>query len=136
MLTDLNIKNVAIIDSLHVSFGPGLNLLTGETGAGKSIIIDAVELLLGGRASSDLVRAGEEEATVEAVFSLSSRPDLLRLLDEAGIQTDDELPVKRTVNRNGKNRVFIGGGFRRCRSLRIFLGALSTFMVSTNPRPC
>lgn len=110
MLTDLNIKNIAIIDSLHVGFGPGLNVLTGETGAGKSIIVDAVELLLGGRASGDLIRAGAEEATVEAVFDLSGRPELLSRLAEAGIETDGELLVKRIISRNGKNRVFIGGG--------------------------
>lgn len=109
MLTDLNIKNVAIIDALHVAFGPGLNILTGETGAGKSIIIDAVELLLGGRASADLIRSGADEATVEAVFDLSGRPDALTLLAESGVETDGELLVKRVVARSGKNRVFIGG---------------------------
>jgi DNA repair protein RecN (Recombination protein N) len=109
MLTDLNIKNVAIIDSLHVSFGPGLNVLTGETGAGKSIIIDAVELLLGGRASADLIRAGTDEATVEAVFDLAGRQDAVAMLAEAGVEADGELLVKRVVARSGKNRVFIGG---------------------------
>ena len=110
MLTDLNIKNVAIIDNLHVEFGNGLNVLTGETGAGKSIIIDAIELLLGGRATSDLIRAGAEEATVEALFDISSRPELLEFLEESGIEVEDGLLLKRVVARNGRNRVFIGGG--------------------------
>ena len=68
MLTDLSIRNIAIIDTLHLSFRGGLTMLTGETGAGKSIIIDAVGLIMGGRATSDLIRTGHDEATVEAIF--------------------------------------------------------------------
>ena len=110
MLTDLFIKNFAIIDTLHVAFGPGLNILTGETGAGKSIIIDAVNLILGGRASADLIRTGEDEATVEALFDLSGLPGLCARLAESGVECDGELLVKRTVSRSGRNRVFVGGG--------------------------
>lgn len=110
MLTDLNIKNFAIIDNLHVAFGPGLNILTGETGAGKSIIIDAVNLLLGMRASAELIRTGEEDATVEALFDLSSHPAILARLAEMGVECDGELLVKRVIARSGKNRVFVGGG--------------------------
>ncbi|HEY6008794.1 MAG TPA: AAA family ATPase, partial [Geobacteraceae bacterium] len=110
MLTDLNIKNFAIIDTLHVPFGPGLTILTGETGAGKSIIVDAVNLILGSRASADLIRSGAEEAAVEALFDLSGQPDLVALLAELGVECDDELLVRRVVSRSGKNRVFIGGG--------------------------
>jgi DNA repair protein RecN (Recombination protein N) len=109
MLTDLSIKNVAIIDSLRVSFSPGLTVLTGETGAGKSIIIDAVNLLLGGRASSDLIRTGEEEASVEALFQVEARPEVVAALTAAGIDCDGELVVKRTVARSGRNRVFLNG---------------------------
>ncbi len=109
MLTDLFIKNVAIIDSLRVSFSPGLTVLTGETGAGKSIIIDAVNLLLGGRASSDLIRTGEEEASVEALFLVEARPEVVAALAAAGIDCDGELVVKRTVARSGRNRVFLNG---------------------------
>lgn len=110
MLTDLHIKNFAIIDALHVAFRPGLNMLTGETGAGKSIIIDAVNLILGGRASAELIRTGEEEATVEALFDLSGHPALLAGLAELGVECDGELLVKRVVSRSGRNRVFVGGG--------------------------
>ncbi|ACM21803.1 DNA repair ATPase RecN [Geotalea daltonii FRC-32] len=110
MLTDLSIKNIAIIDSLTVSFRGGLNILTGETGAGKSIIIDAVNLILGGRGSADLIRAGAEEGVVEAIFDLSGRPSILAELDKIGIECDGELLIKRVVSRSGKNRVFIGGG--------------------------
>jgi len=110
MLTDLFIKNFAIIDNLHVAFQPGLNVLTGETGAGKSIIIDAVNLVLGGRASADLIRTGEEEAAVEAIFDLSRHPAILAGLAETGVECAGELLVKRVVSRTGRNRVFIGGG--------------------------
>jgi DNA repair protein RecN (Recombination protein N) len=110
MLTDLYIKNFAIIDNLHVAFREGLNVLTGETGAGKSIIIDAVNLVLGGRASADLIRTGEEEATVEAIFDLSLHPEILAGLAENGVECDGELLIKRTVSRTGRNRVFVGGG--------------------------
>lgn len=109
MLTDLSIKNVAIIDNLQVSFSPGLTVLTGETGAGKSIIIDAVNLLLGGRASSDLIRTGEEEASVEALFQVEARPEVVQALAAAGIECDAELVVKRTVARSGRNRVYLNG---------------------------
>jgi len=109
MLTDLTIKNIAIIDSLHLSFGPGLTVLTGETGAGKSIIIDAVGLIMGGRASAELIRSGEEEAVVEALFDISGRADLKSLLEESGMEVEDELIVKRSISRSGKNRIFING---------------------------
>ena len=110
MLRELQITNLAIIEKLHVEFHGGLNILTGETGAGKSIIIDAVNLILGGRASSDLIRSGAEEASVEALFDLSDRPGLLGELAATGVECDGELLVRRVVSRGGKNRVFIGGG--------------------------
>ena len=110
MLTDLTIKNVAIIDSLQISFKQGLTVLTGETGAGKSIIIDAVGLIMGNRASSDLIRSGEEEAVVEALFDISTLPEIKRQLAEAGFDDTGELLVKRSLSRSGKNRIFINGG--------------------------
>lgn len=109
MLTDLSITNVAIIDSLRLSFRSGLTMLTGETGAGKSIIIDAVGLILGGRASADLIRSGEDEAMVEALFDVSSSAELKQLLSESGFECDDELLIKRSISRAGKNRIFING---------------------------
>jgi DNA repair protein RecN (Recombination protein N) len=107
MLTDLTIKNVAIIDTLRIAFKEGLTVLTGETGAGKSIIIDAVGLIMGSRASSDLIRSGEEDATVEALFDISAMPDIRQILLEAGIECEDELLIKRSLSRSGKNRIFI-----------------------------
>lgn len=109
MLTDLTIKNLAIIDSLTVSFAAGLNILTGETGAGKSIIIDAVNLLLGSRGGSDLIRSGADEAIVEAIFDLSGQPALRGQLAEKGIDCEGELLVKRVIASSGKSRVFING---------------------------
>jgi DNA repair protein RecN (Recombination protein N) len=110
MLTDLSITNVAIIDSLRLSFGPGLTMLTGETGTGKSIIIDAVGLIMGGRASADLIRSGEEEAAVEALFDIASQPELAKLLVDSGFECDGELLIRRSISRAGKNRIFINGG--------------------------
>lgn len=109
MLTDLTIKNIAIIDTLHIAFKSGLTVLTGETGAGKSIIIDAVGLVMGSRASSDLIRSGEEEATVEAIFDISSLPQAREQLAAAGFACDDELLVKRSISRSGKNRIYLNG---------------------------
>ena len=110
MLTDLSIKNIAIIDSLQLSFRPGLTVLTGETGAGKSIIIDAVGLIMGARAYSDLIRSGTEEAVVEAIFDISGLPELRRQIEDAGLESGNELLIKRSISRSGKNRIFINGG--------------------------
>lgn len=110
MLTDLFIKNFAIIDNLHVSFGPGLNILTGETGAGKSIIIGAIELILGGRATADIIRTGADEAVVEALFDLSGQDAIMAALAETGVDGNGELLVKRVIGRSGKNRVYLNGG--------------------------
>ena len=90
MLKELNIKNIAIIDQLRVEFAPGLNVFTGETGAGKSIVVDALNLALGERASADLIRTGSQEAVVEAAFELNgrSRAEMTELLSEQGIEMD------------------------------------------------
>ncbi len=109
MLTDLVIKNVAIIEELHVAFLQGLNILTGETGAGKSIIIDAINLVMGGRASADSIRTGEDEATVECVFDIDGNDEVRGILVRAGFEAGRELLVKRTISRSGRNRVFLNG---------------------------
>ncbi|MCK4535035.1 MAG: AAA family ATPase, partial [Syntrophobacterales bacterium] len=109
MLTELSIKNLAIIDELNITFTEGLNVLSGETGAGKSIIIGAVSLLLGDRASSDFVRFSEESAVVEALFDVSDNEDIREKLKEAGMGENDELVLKRVVSRGGRNRIYING---------------------------
>lgn len=109
MLTELNIKNFAVIDSLSITFKEGFNVLTGETGAGKSIIVDAVELALGGRASAEMIRSGCDEAVVEAAFAVSEVKGLAGQLKDMGIEGDETLVIKRTISASGKNKVFING---------------------------
>src|SRR5262245_60053491 len=93
MLRFLRVRRLAVIDSVEVEFEPGLNVLTGETGAGKSILVEAVGLLLGGRASGDLVRTGEDSASIEAIF-------------ESG---GEELLVRREITQQGRSRAFVNG---------------------------
>jgi len=109
MLVELSIKDFAIIDSLTVSFDGGLNIFTGETGAGKSIIMDAISLILGDRATSDIIRTASEEAQVEAMFDVSGYAGVEKVLTEAGIPFAGELIIKRVVQRAGRNRVYING---------------------------
>lgn len=110
MLIELRIRDFAVIDDLRLELGPGLNALTGETGAGKSIIVDALSLLLGERASSDDVRAGAERATVEAVFETAGRDDLQAWLDGHGVPGNDGLLIlRREVQAKGRSRAWING---------------------------
>ncbi len=107
MIKEIRIRNFAIIENLAVNFEKGLNVLTGETGAGKSIIIDALNLLLGGRADTDSIRSGETTAFVEAVFEVTD-PMTLDLILESGIEIEDgELLVKRQISNAGKNRCLL-----------------------------
>ncbi|MCB2190843.1 MAG: DNA repair protein RecN [Deltaproteobacteria bacterium] len=110
MLTYLGIRNFALIESLELEPGPGLTVLTGETGAGKSIILAAVSMLIGQRAASDLIRAGSEQAVLEAQFVLDPASDpALRLAEEALEGEEGELVVRRLVSREGRNRVQVNG---------------------------
>jgi DNA repair protein RecN (Recombination protein N) len=107
MLLDLRIKNFVIIDSLTVNFTRGLNILSGETGAGKSILIDAISGVLGEKLSTDMIRTGFDKASLEAGFDVSGMDDLAKILDEAGIDTDDDqLVIRREIFANGKGRCF------------------------------
>ena len=117
MLLELRAENYAVIDRAEARFGRGLNLLTGETGAGKSILIDALVLLLGGRATADFVRHGAEKAVVSCVFDAT--PGAIAVLEANGIDADAEsegIVLRREILVNGKGRVFInnqagdGGG--------------------------
>ncbi|NLM36758.1 MAG: DNA repair protein RecN [Firmicutes bacterium] len=111
MLRELMIENFALIDRLNLEFGPGFNVLTGETGAGKSIIIDTVSLLLGGRSSWEQIRAGAEAALIEGVFELEERPELDRLLADWGIPVGDDrlLVVSREIKMSGRSRCRVNG---------------------------
>ena len=107
MLLELRVENYAVIDNVAVEFAPGLNLLTGETGAGKSILIDALALLLGDKASADAVRHGTGKAIVSAVFEAESKA-LDAVLEENGIDADDaQLILRREISAGGKGRVFV-----------------------------
>lgn len=107
MLHALVIKNFAIIEDLRIEFGPGLSVLTGETGAGKSIIIQAVNLLLGSRASADLVRTGKDNAELEAVFDIAPDSHTARLMADQDINIEDGLIIRRVVSAEGKSKIYI-----------------------------
>ena len=111
MLTFLNISNIALIDELTVEFEPGLNLLTGETGSGKSIIVDALGVLIGGRLTSDLLKAGRDRGFIEGLFSVERSKELEKLLADAGIEADGtgdtEIIIRRELAANGRNKIFI-----------------------------
>ncbi|HEU5192713.1 MAG TPA: DNA repair protein RecN [Methylomirabilota bacterium] len=108
MLSELRLKNLAVIEAVTVSLGPGLNAVTGETGAGKSIVVDAILLLMGARAQPDLIRTGADSATIEAVFDLEPEGAAAVLLEEAGhTAPDGMLVIKREISRAGRHRVFV-----------------------------
>lgn len=108
MLRELTIRNLAVLEEARVSFAAGLNVLTGETGAGKSIVIDALLLVRGARVQADLIRTGAETASVEAVFEVPSSGPVAAILDEAGHgAADGQLVIKRELSRSGRHRVFV-----------------------------
>jgi DNA repair protein RecN (Recombination protein N) len=105
------VENLAIIERLELELGPGFNVLTGETGTGKSLVVDAVNLLVGGRGTSDLIRAGGDRALVQGVFSCRDNPQVLAYLEKAGIslEPDGSLFLTRELNRTGRHVCRIGG---------------------------
>lgn len=107
MLRMLRIQNFALIRELAVEFGPGLNLLTGETGSGKSIIVDALGLLVGERSSSEQIRSGSEAAVVEGIFSYEDDHNLARLLEDSGIPREENVIVRREVASTARGRVYV-----------------------------
>jgi DNA repair protein RecN (Recombination protein N) len=110
MLQSLSIRNFAIIDRLDLEFGPGLNVLTGETGAGKSIIMDALNLILGGRAGVEMVRSGSDRAVVDAVFDISVSTEALAVVIDRGFDVEDgQLLLSREIAAGGKSTTRIGG---------------------------
>jgi DNA repair protein RecN (Recombination protein N) len=109
MLQALHVHNFALLEDAHAEFTAGFNVFTGETGAGKSILIDAFSMLLGGRASADYVRSGTDGLWVQAVFDITGQDDIKDILREQGLEADDELFLKRQVNASGKSRALVNG---------------------------
>jgi DNA repair protein RecN (Recombination protein N) len=109
VLTCLRVRSFAIIEALEVELDAGLNIVTGETGAGKSILVDALQLVLGARGRPEVVRTDAEAAEVEALFDLGDQPEALSALRDQGIETDGELLIRRVVSASGRTRAYING---------------------------
>lgn len=126
MLTELRITNFAVIEHLSLEIDSGFTVLTGETGTGKSLLIDAVALLVGGRVSSDQVRFGEDEAQLEAIFEIPPTHPILPRLRAQGVlgPNDSELIIRRTIARSGRNRVYLNGVLSPAHTLEAFAGTL------------
>ena len=126
MLTELRITNFAVIEQLSLTINSGFTVLTGETGTGKSLLIDAVALLVGGRASSDQIRFGEDEAQLEASFEIPLAHPLLQRLRAREIlgPQDSQLIIRRIIARSGRNRVYLNGVLSPVHVLEEFAGTL------------
>lgn len=125
MLLELTIRNIALIESLRIEFAQGFNVLTGETGAGKSIVVDSVNLALGGRADREMIRTGAEKGSVEALFDISGNSEALAMADELGVEVDGGLVcVSRSLSRSGRNICRIAGTVLPLSSLRAFTALL------------
>src|SRR5450830_1130299 len=123
MLKELQVKNFAIIDDAKIKFSSGLNILTGETGAGKTLIIEAMNLLIGERAGSSLIRENEESLLVQGFFDFSGNTQVQDFLLKEGFiesgDTTDDIAISRELNRNGRNRAFINGIFTQANNLKV-----------------
>ena len=117
VLKELQIRDFALIEHVHLSFYEGFSVLTGETGAGKSIIIDALSLLLGARASLEMIRTGSERALIEAVFTVPETA--FPVLSDWGISFDSELIVSREIHRSGRNRCWLNGNLASVNQLSL-----------------
>jgi len=129
MLSTLKLKNIALISELQIEFGEGLNLLTGETGSGKSIIVDSLGAITGDRVSSDLIKEGSDTGVIEGIFSLKMTDEVQSLFEESGLDVDDsefaEIIIKREISSAGRNRIFINNQS----ATQAFLKRLGAFLV-------
>jgi len=124
MLNLLRVSGFALIDEVEVPLGPGLTVITGETGAGKSILVEALGLLRGSRASAEMIRAGCDEARVEAVFELPAGWEVRERLLAEGRAVEDGLVVRRAVARSGRGRIHLGGSLASAADLAASVGKL------------
>lgn len=123
MLSTIHVRNFAIIDEVHVEFGAGMNVLTGETGAGKSILVDALGLAMGDRASADAIRAGQKRADITASFQIAEHSEAANWLVDQAFESDGECLMRRVINKDGPSRGFINGNPVPMQSLKT-LGAM------------
>jgi len=126
MLQELSIKNFAIIDDLQISFSDGLTILSGETGAGKSIIINAVNLLLGSRATAQLIRSGSETAELEALFQIKDQQKLVEIMKENAYDPEEGLLIRRIISRKDRHRIYINGRLATIQLLNIITENLAS----------
>ena len=124
MLVSLTIRNIALMDEMQVEFSRGLHVLTGETGAGKSILVDAVALLLGGRAQKELIRHGEEKARVEGIFDVADCPAVQELLKEQELDEGNELILSREITAQGRSSCRVNGALLPLSQYQAFTGLL------------
>lgn len=125
MLLEIKVNHFAIIDQLHLQFQEGLNILSGETGSGKSVLLKSLALLMGGKASSDTVRAGAQQALVEGSFDLKIRPDVKTRLIDMGIDVeDDRLVVRRLISADEKSKIYLNGSLCTLQNLRDIVAPL------------
>lgn len=119
MLTELRVSNFAIIENLHIQFKDGLNIISGETGAGKSILLKSLALLMGAKSNADMVRTGSTQAVIEGCFLIKNRKDILAHLEEMGIEMEDtNLLVRRVVGHGDKSKVYLNGSLVTLATLR------------------
>lgn len=124
MLSKLTVKNVALIESAEIKFGEGLNVLSGETGAGKSVILDSVNFVLGAKADKSMIRYGETECLVKAEFNVDKNSEAVRALEELDIESDGEIIISRKFSENGKNSIKINGNTVTATMLRTVTNSL------------
>lgn len=134
MLQELKVSQFAIIDNLHIEFQNGLNIISGETGSGKSILLKSLALLMGEKASNDIIRTGAKEALIEGSFDLKKRPDIRRALEAISIDTgDNTLIVKRVISQGDKSKIYLNGSLSTLTQLREIVSPMIEVTGHTAP---
>jgi DNA repair protein RecN (Recombination protein N) len=124
MLLELKVSNFAIIENLHIHFQKGLNILTGETGAGKSVLLKSLSLLMGAKGSTESIRTGFQQAAIEGSFDLSQRPDIRKKLQELSIECEDDMLIVKRVLSEDKSKIYINGSLSTLNNLRDLVAPL------------